>query len=190
MKKIISLVLVAVAATLALSFTGCASSDYDADADVSYEDSLSVLTAVWEALPDEARFSAFGGDADSAVSDAPGAHSLEALDSLAMFGIPADIVSDMEDAGTVMHAMNSNTLSAIACRFAEGADLEAAADAICAELENKQWLCGCPDKYVIAKVADEYLVVVYGVNDVVGPFVDAMGAYLMGCEVIVDAPLA
>ena len=188
MKKILAFVL---ALPLAFCLFACSGgSENNADADVSYEDSLSVLNAVWEVLPEDARFAAFGGDADNAVSDAPGLHSLEAVDSLVMFGIPADLVGSLFDAATVMHAMNSNTLSAIACHFAEGADMDAAIDAISSELENKQWMCGCPDKYVIAKVGGEYLVVVYGVNDVAGPFIDTMSAYLMDCEIVVDAPLA
>ena len=189
MKKIIAFVL---ALPLAFGLFACSSgSENSADADVSYIDSLSVLTAVWEALPEDAVFAAMGGDAENAVMDAPGVHSLEAIDSLtANFAIPADLVASIDDAATVMHAMNSNTLTAIACHLVEGADTGAAVSTIQTEIEGKQWMCGCPDRYVIAEVPGNYLLLVYGVQDVASPFIDAMSAYLMGCEIVVDAPLA
>ncbi len=188
MKKIIAALL---ALPLALGLFGCSGgSENNADADVAYEDSLSILTATWDALDEAARFAAFGGDAENAVSDAPGVHSLAAVDSLNMFGIPADLVGSIDDAATIMHAMNSNTLSAIAIHLADGADVDAAVSAIQAELKSKQWICGSPDKFVIAKVPGNYLVVVFGVNDVAGPFVNTMSAHVMGCEIVVDEPLA
>ena len=189
MKKIIAF---ALALSLAFCLFACSGgSENNADADVSYADSLSVLTAVWEALPEDAVFSAMGGDAENAVMDAPGVHSLEAVDSLtANFAIPADLVASIDDAATVMHAMNSNTLTAIVCHVVEGADIDAAVAAVQAEVEGKQWMCGCPDRYVIAKIPGNYLALVYGVQDVAGSFIDTMSSYLMGCEIVVDAPLA
>ncbi len=188
MKKIIALML---ALPLALGLIGCSGgSENNADADVAYESSVAILSATWDALDESARFAAFGGDFENAVSDAPAAHSLEAVDSLTMnFGIPADLVGSIDDAATIMHAMNANTLSAIACHFVDGTDLDAAAEAIKAELSGRQWICGSPDKFVVAKVPGNYLVVVFGVNDVAGPFISSMSAHVMGCDIVIDEPL-
>ncbi|MBR5260372.1 MAG: hypothetical protein IKV48_07910 [Eggerthellaceae bacterium] len=191
MKKILAFVL---ALPLALSLFACSGGSEggsDAGADAAYADSLSIMNAVWEALPEGAVFAAMGGDAENAVMDEPGVHSLDAVDSLnSLFAIPLDLVASIDDAATVMHAMNSNTLTAIACHFVDGTDMDAAVSAIQTEIEGKQWMCGCPDKYVIAEVPGNYLVLVYGVNDVAGPFIDAMTANVAGCEIVVDAPLA
>ena len=189
MKKIIAALL---ALPLALGLFGCSGgSENNADADVAYEDSLSILTATWDALDDSVRFPAFGGDFENAVSDAPGVHSLEAVDSLTgTFGVPASLTTQVEDVATIMHAMNGNTLTAVALHLSEGVDVDAAIDDIKAELSGRQWMCGSPDKFVIAKVPGNYLVVVFGVHDVAGPFVDTMSAHVMGCEIVVDEPLA
>lgn len=188
MKKLIALML---ALPLALCLFGCGGSQNKADADVSYDSSLSILTAVWDALDESARFAALGGDYENSVADAPGVHSLELVDSLSgTFAVPASLMTQIDDAATIMHAMNGNTLTAIAFHLSDGTDVDAAVDAVQAELAGKQWICGCPDKYVVATVPGNYLVVAFGVNDVIQPFVDTMSAHVMGCEIVLDEPLA
>lgn len=187
MKKIIALLL---ALPLSLALFGCGGSENNADADVAYESSLSILTAAWDALDEGARFAAFGGDFENAVADAPGVHSLDAVDSFATYGVPADLVAEIDDAASIMHAMNSNTISAIVFHLVDGADVDAAISAIQTEMANKQWMCGCPDKYIVGVLPGNYVAIVYGVYDVAGPFIDAMSAHLMGFEIVVDEPLA
>ena len=190
MKKALALML---ALPLALALAGCGNSgSNDADADVSYESAEAILSAAWDGYAENNEvFPIMGGDPANAIMDAPAAHSLSDTDSLTMnFGIPADLVASVDDAATLMHAMNANTLSAIVVHLADGADVDAAIDAIGAQLESTQWMCGCPDKYLIAKIPGNYLLVAYGVQDAIAPFQDAVANYLMGQEVVVDKPLA
>lgn len=190
MKKIIAALL---ALPLALGLFGCSGGSGDnsgSDAEVVYQDSLSILTATWDALDESARFAAFGGDFDNAVSDAPGVHALEAVDSLTgTFGVPVSLTTQIDDAATIMHAMNGNTLTAIAVHLCDGTDLDTAIEDIKAELSGRQWICGSPDKFVVAKVPGNFLVVVFGVQDVAGPFIDSLSANVTGAEIVVDEPL-
>ncbi|MBQ3106233.1 MAG: hypothetical protein IJC51_01985 [Eggerthellaceae bacterium] len=188
MKKALAFLL---ALPLAVALAGCSGSNGGSDADVSYESAESILTAIWDTYADDEKFPIMGGDPANAVMDAPAAHSLSDTDSLTMnFGIPADLTGSVEDAASFMHAMNANTLSTIVVRLADGTDIDAAVSAIGTELENKQWLCGCPDKYIIAKIPGNYLLVAYGVQDAIGPFDQKLTSNIAGQEVVVDKPLA
>lgn len=193
MKKLIAIML---ALPLALGLFGCSGgsdsgSGSDANAEVVYSDSLSILTAAWDGLDDSARFAAFGGDYENSVSDAPGVHNLDLVDSLSgTFAVPAGLTTQIDDAATIMHAMNGNTLTAIVFHLIDGTDVDVAIDDIKAEMSNRQWICGSPDKYIVAKVPGNYLVVVFGVHDVAGPFVDSVSANVTGCEIVVDEPIA
>lgn len=53
---------------------------------------------------------------------------------------------------------------------------------------NKQWMCGFPDKLVILTVGD-YLVSVYGAEDLVDNFQNHLTAAYASAVVVCDAPI-
>jgi len=190
MKKAFALLL---ALPLAIALVGCSGSDDKGgnNAEAAYDSAEAVLTAVWDAYDDGEKFPIMGGDPANVTMDAPAVHSLGDTDSLTVnFCIPADLIASVDDAASLMHAMNANTLSAIAVHLADGTDVDAAISAISSEIEGKQWMCGFPDKYIIAKIPGNYLLVAYGVNDAIVPFQDKVSANVEGQEIVADKALA
>jgi hypothetical protein len=52
-------------------------------------------------------------------------------------------------------------------------DVTAFVEAMNTAITTNRWMCGQPEKYVIA-VIGEYVVALFGINDAVEPFVTAM----------------
>ncbi len=127
------------------------------------ESALGLLETVWALYGDEEKFFAAGGDENNAVSDAPGIYDITNADAL-MFSllVPQGHVAGIREAANLVHAMNSNVLSAAAFRLAEGTDAETFASDMRSAIQNNQWMCGFPDKLLIAVVGGEYVVTAFG----------------------------
>ena len=129
----------------------------------SPESALGLLETVWALYGDEEKFFAAGGDENNAVSDAPGIYDITNADAL-MFSllVPQGQVAGIREAANLVHAMNSNVLSAAAFRLAEGTDAETFASGMRDAIQNNQWMCGFPDKLLVAVVDGEYVVTAFG----------------------------
>lgn len=126
-------------------------------------DATSLLKEVWDSYEDANKFAIMGGDYDTMVSDMPGKFDInntEALDSLLAF--PADYASNIDDGASMIHAMNANTFTSGAFHLADGAQMENVAMAMKDHIMARQWLCGFPDKLLIASVSDSYIVSAFG----------------------------
>ena len=88
-----------------------------------------------------------------------------------------------------MHMMNANTFTCGAFRLKDAADADAVCTAIHDGLNSKQWMCGLPDKMVIAKVSG-CIVSVYGAEDLVNTFRDKLTAAYENAEIVYDEAIA
>ena len=138
-------------------------------------DATVVLTTIWEAVEGE-KFFAMGGDMNNMVDGAPGNYSLEDEGLQATLYVPADQVTNLECASSLMHGMLANNFTAGAYKMAEGADAAAFADAMKAAIDGAQWICGMPEKIVIAVIGGDCVVVAFGINDAIAPFEAAVTA--------------
>ena len=67
------------------------------------------------------------------------------------------------------------------------------AETIKENILNRQWICGSPDKLVIAKVPGDYLVVVWGAVEfggIVDPFVASIADAVEGSSILVEHSFA
>ena len=71
----------------------------------------------------------------------------------------------------------------------DAADADAVCTAIRDGLNSKQWMCGFPDKMVIAKVSG-CIVSVYGAEDLVNTFRDKLTAAYENAEIVYDEAIA
>lgn len=129
----------------------------------SPESALGLLETVWALYGEEEKFFAAGGDENNAVSDAPGIYDITNADAL-MFSllVPEGQIAGIREAANLVHAMNSNVLSAAAFRLAEGTEAETFAAAMRDAIQNNQWLCGFPEKLLVAVVDGQYVVTAFG----------------------------
>lgn len=187
MKRTLSLML---ALVMAVSLMACGKKDDGKNNADAPADSLALLTKVWDSYTDDEKFPAAGGDYETSVDDAPGAFDPSNADNLNfLLTVPTEDASLIDDAASLMHMMNANTFTCGAFRLKDAADADAVCAAIHDGLNSKQWMCGFPDKMVIAKVSG-CIVSVYGAEDLVNTFRDKLTAAYENAEIVYDEAIA
>ena len=174
MKKIIALLL---ALTMLATFAGCNNTDTPETTEGTKPvetttepaavaaSALEILQTVWAQFGEEEKFFVMGGDFDNMVDGAPG--KVTNTDFMASnLVIPADQTANITDAAAMTHGMNANTFTGAAYAVA---DAKAFATAMQTAIQGNQWMCGFPEKLLIAEVGG-YVVVVFGHGDAVNPF--------------------
>ena len=174
MKKLISLVLVLV--MVAAMAVGCTGKPAETTGSTEPEvvvpaSALEILTNVWALYGDDEKFFCMGGDFNNPVDNAPGNYSLEDAEMFSyQLYVPADQVANVDQAASLIHAMNTNTFTSGVFHMAEGVDANAFATAVRDNVQSAQWMCGFPEKLIVAVIGGEYVLMVFGLNDAVNPF--------------------
>ena len=189
MKKLICLLL---AMTLTLSLTACGGGKGTTAAkdDTEGKTALDILTDAWAVYEEDEKFAIAGGDYENMVMDAPGAVNVsdgEALDAL--LGFPAASAGLIDDGASLMHMMNQNTFTAGAYHVTKADDVQAVADAVKENIMNRQWMCGFPDDLVVYSVGANYVVAVFGAEDVVDNFEEALEEFYASTKILYDEDL-
>ena len=164
MKKILALIL---AMIMVLSFAACGNSEAETEnggEEVTGGSALEILETVWGKFGEDEKFFAMGGDYDNMVDNAPGAVTNADFISGVLL-VPAG--TETLEAASLVHAMNLNSFTAGAFKVADAA---AFAETMHEAIASNQWMCGFPDKMVIATIGNEYVVAAFGVNDAINPF--------------------
>ena len=127
---------------------------------------LEILETVWALYGEDEKFFVMGGDFDAPVDGAPGAAAnTDWLTGTLL--IPEDQLANVKEAASIAHGMMINNF-AYGAFLVEG-DAKAFAEAMHTKISANPWICGQPEKMVIAVLGD-FVVTVYGVNDAVNPF--------------------
>jgi len=182
MKKLISLLLVLT--MVAAMAVGCASTPAatDAPTDAPTEapteppvvlpaSSLEVMEKIWAQYGDDEKFPVMGGNIEDVVDGAPGNYNMTYAENLPFnLLVPADQLANVTEAATMIHMMNANTFTGGVVKLADGVDAAAFATTMRDAIQNNQWMCGFPEKLVVATIGDTYVVIAFGVNDAMNPF--------------------
>ena len=127
---------------------------------------LEILETVWALYGEDEKFFVMGGDFDAPVDGAPGAAAnTDWLTGTLL--IPEDQLANVKEAASIAHGMMINNFACGA--FLVEGDAKAFAEAMHTKISTNPWICGQPEKMVIAVLGD-FVVTVYGVNDAVNPF--------------------
>ena len=186
MKKILALIL---AMVMVLSFAACGNNSEPAEGEtenneVTVGSALEILETVWGQFGEDEKFFAMGGDYDNMVDNAPG--TVTNADYLAgVLLVPAG-TETLEAAGLV-HGMNLNSFTAGAFKVADAA---AFAETMHEAIASNQWMCGFPDKMVIATIGNEYVVAAFGVNDAINPFEEKFAAAYPEATIVYSEAIA
>ena len=153
---------------------------------VAVDDALTILNAIWNTYSDEEKFPAAGGDSEHAVDGAPGSFDASNADSLSyLLTFPADDVSLIDSAASLVHMMNLNTFTCGAFHVADANNVARLADDLRTTIQAKHWMCGFPDKLVIVTVGQSVLSV-YGNEDLVNTFRDKLLASYSAATAVYD----
>lgn len=152
-------------------------------------DPLSVLNTVWGTYSEDEKFPAAGGDYEHAVDGAPGSFDVSNGDSLAsQLTFPAGDAGLIDSAAALTHMMNSNTFTCGAFHVASKDNVSQLAQDLHSEFQGKQWMCGFPDKLVVASMG-QYVVSVYGDEELVNTFRDKLKGSYPSVTVLYDENL-
>ena len=152
------------------------------------ESPLALLNKVWDSYKEEERFPGAGGDMTEANANmnGPGVYGLEDKEGFAAIThFPMESIEKIDGAATLMHMMNANTMTVGAYHLAEGTDAKALAGELKESVLATQWMCGFPEKLVIATVGD-YMVSYFGKGEVVDPFTKKLKAAYPTVEVVAE----
>ena len=180
MKRIISTLLCAV---LLFSLAACGA--------YAPASALKLLETVWNSYSDEEKFPAAGGDysEENMRDGAPGNFGINDADILnSSLGFPADEAGKIDGAASLMHMMNLNTFTCGAFHVKESGDVAALCSALRENILARHWMCGFPDKLVIAAVGD-YIVSVYGNEELVDTFAAKLAAAYPSAKTVSDEPI-
>jgi len=160
---------------------------------------LEILDTIWNSYEEADQFPVTGGDMQSHIDkmekdesymppNAPGAFNLEYAEELSMnLLIPAEELENIDEAATMIHMMNGNNFTCGA--FHVKSDVNAFAEAVKDAVLNNQWMCGQPERLVIVSFGGGYVLMAYGIEGAMGPFVDYMNGAYKGAEVLVEESL-
>ena len=129
---------------------------------------LEILETVWGSYADDEKFFAMGGDMNNMVDNAPGAYSLEDEGLTATLLVPADQIANLDEAASLVHGMMLNNFTCGAYHVT--GDVNAFAEAMYTAISTNPWICGQPEKLIVAIVGGEYVVAMFGINDAINPF--------------------
>lgn len=189
MKKSVALLL---AMTLTLSLTACGggkTAETTKD-DTEGKTAVQILEDVWAVYEEDEKFAIAGGDYTTMVPDAPGAVDVSDGETLdALLGFPADSAGLIDDGASMMHMMNQNTFTAGVYHVTNADDVQTVADAVKENIMNRQWMCGFPDDLVVYSVGTSYVAVVFGAEDVVDNFEDALEEVYASTKILYEEDL-
>ena len=158
----------------------------------AFASAVDLYTQIWDTLGEDRQFPAAGGDAEH-ETEAPAKFALtkENKETFEYLLHVTDELYDMldDDAATLQHMMNTNTFSSAAAKLKDPSEAEEFAEAYKTAVQGQQWMCGFPDKMVIAKVSG-CIVSVYGAEDLVNTFRDKLTAAYENAEIVYDEAIA
>lgn len=189
MKKLVALML---AMTFVCGLTACGGgggTETTKD-DTEGKAAVDILTDVWAAYEEDEKFAIAGGDYENMVQDAPGTVNVSDGETLdALLGFPADSAGLIDDGASMMHMMNQNTFTAGVYHVTNADDVQAVADAVKENIMNRQWMCGFPDDLAVYSVGTSYVAVVFGAEDVVDNFEEALEEVYTSTKVLYEEDL-
>ncbi len=155
--------------------------------EIKISDPSELINTVWALFSEDEKFPVVGGDFSSEeVVEGAAPFSLENPDELdRLTGFPASEIDKIDSAASMIHMMNTNTFSTGAFHIAEGTDAEALCQSIRDNVTSRRWMCGFPDKVIVAEVGD-YIVCAFGLNETIDPFVKHLSEAYPFAEVVFD----
>lgn len=189
MKKWIAMLL---AVMTAVSLTACAAKSGGQETASDIPDALTILNTVWASYSEDEKFPAAGGDysEENMTDGKPGKVSLEKPSEIEyLLTLPASVIEEADDAASLFHMMNGNTFTCGVLHLKDAGQLDAAGGEVKTYVMNTQWMCGFPDKLVVAGVGS-YLIEVYGAEDLVNTFRDKLQEVYPQTTILSDDPIA
>lgn len=196
MKKIVSMLLVCVMLMMLAACGGSGNADTTTAATettaapVTVASALEILENIWASYAEEEKFAVIGGNMENPVDGAPGNYDMSYAENLTYnLLVPAEQLASVDEAATMIHMMNANTFTCGVVHLTEGTDAAAFTAAVHDAIQNNPWMCGFPDQELIAVIGGEYVLIAFGVNDAMNPFMTHLGQAYADAEILYNESL-
>ncbi len=193
MKKFVSMIL---ALTMVFAMTACGKTAPETTQTTTEAvlplpgSALEVLETVWSGYGEDEKFPVVGGSMAAPVDGAPGSFDLADENISYNLLIPAEQLTNVTEAASMIHMMNANTFTCAAYKLADGVAAADFAAAMEAAVTGNQWMCGFPDELVITSVGGVYVIVTFGVADVMESYKANLAESFPAAENLVSVNLA
>ena len=158
-------------------------------------DANEILEKTWSQYNMDAskdfHFGIIGGHVESNIVGWPAKFDMElesSQDALAeAYALDADTVALTDDIATMMHLMRAHYFAASAVHVTDAANTQTVVDGIRSSLDAMNWMGDVPEAYLIVTVNEDYVVTVYGNEQVIELFRRAIvKAYPEVTEVVIN----
>jgi hypothetical protein len=108
-------------------------------------------------------------------------------------GIPAAEASKIASAASMFNMMNANTFNCFTVQLTDGTDADAFVNTVKDSILSRQWICGSPEKLVIAKAPGNCIIAVWGVVEfggIVDPVAQSFATSVEGAQIVVEHKFA
>lgn len=145
-----------------------------------------LLNTIWTQYAQEDRFASYGGTVENSVADAPGDLDMQNTEELtSKYLLPQSVLEQVENGASLVHLMNNNIFTAAAFSLKEGTDMKAPAKALRDNLQKTQWICGQPDRLLIAEV-DGHLLMAFAQKEAMDTFRQNLQAAYQNVSILYD----
>jgi hypothetical protein len=133
--------------------------------------SAQILQKIWDSYGEEERFAVYGGSVEMSVSDGPGDLDISAVEELTTrYLLPQDKLNMVTEGASLVHLMNNNIFTAVVIRLADGGQSKDFADSWRAVIRDNRWICGQPDRLLIAQPDKDHILMVFAGEDAMALF--------------------
>lgn len=134
-------------------------------------ESARILNKIWESYGEDERFAAYGGQVEMAVNDGPGDLDITAAEELTTrYLLPQEQLAMVTEGASLVHLMNNNIFTAVVFRMKDGSQMKTLADAWHKAIQENRWICGQPDRLLLAQVDDNHILMSFGSQDLMNSF--------------------
>ena len=134
-------------------------------------ESARILNKIWESYSEDERFAAYGGQVEMAVNDGPGDLDITATEELTTrYLIPQEQLAMVTEGASLVHLMNNNIFTAVVFRVRDGSQMKTLADAWHKAIQENRWICGQPDRLLLAQVDDNHILMSFASQDLMSSF--------------------
>jgi len=191
MKKMLALMM---ALVMVLSMVACAPANSGettvgtTEAPVAVPaNAVEILNNIWALYGDDEKFAIVGGDPADMNMEGPGSWNMSNAANLTYsLLIPEAELANVDDAASLMHMMNANTFTSGTVHLKDGVNAATFAATMKDTIMNNPWMCGFPERMVIASFGGNYLLIAFGVNDAMTPFCQKLATAYADAAILYD----
>ena len=147
--------------------------------------SVAILENIWNAYGEDEKFAVIGGNMENPVDGAPGNYDLAYAENLTYnLLVPVELIACIDEAASMIHMMNANNFTSGVLHLTEGTDVAEFTQAMYDAISTNPWMCGFPEKMIIAVIDGSYVLVSFGVNDAMTPFETHLTTVYADAEIV------